>query len=103
MGLSFRVDQKAGSRPPLFHTKPAAARRPRSAKLDFETLEDRMVPSASSFNMHSVVEPATGRTVIVFHVDDNVSNALFENTGPGAVQQIAPACAATDFSVGLEP
>jgi hypothetical protein len=62
-----------------------------------------MVPSASSFNMHSVVEPATGRTVVVFHVDDNVSNALFENTGPGDFQQIAPAGAATDFSVGLDP
>jgi hypothetical protein len=75
---------------------------PRRVTLQVEDLEERMVPSASSFNMHSVVEPATGRTVVVFHVDDNRYNALFENTGPGAFQQIAPAGAVSDFSVGLD-
>jgi hypothetical protein len=86
----------------LFDAKATTTRRPRSVKLGIESLEDRMVPSASSFNMHSVVEPATGRTVVVFHLDDNKNNALFENTGPGAFQQIAPAGAVSDFSVGLD-
>jgi hypothetical protein len=86
----------------LFNAKPTTTRRPRSMKLGIEDLEGRMVPSASSFNMHSVVE-ATGGTVAVFHSQDHVNAALFENTGPGAFQQIAPAGAATDFSVGLDP
>jgi hypothetical protein len=79
-----------------------STRRPRSVKLGIEDLEGRMVPSASSFNMHAVVE-ATGRTVAVFHINDNVNTALFEYTGPAAFQQIAPAGAVTDFSVGLDP
>lgn len=87
---------------PLFNAKPTAARRPRSVKLGIEDLEERAVPSASSFNMHAVVE-ATGGTVAVFHQQDNINAALFENSGPGAFQQIAPAGAVTDFSVGLDP
>jgi hypothetical protein len=84
-------------------TAPRSRQAPRRITLQVEDLEERMVPSASSFNMHSVVEPATGRTVAVFHVDDNVNNALLENTGPGAFQGIAPAGAVRDFSVGLDP
>jgi hypothetical protein len=87
----------------LFNAKPTAARRPRSVKLGIEDLEERMVPAASSFNMHSVLEPATGRTVVVFHPQDNVNAPLVENTGPGQFQQIASAGAVTDFSVGLDP
>jgi hypothetical protein len=86
----------------LFKAKPTAARRPRSVMLGIEDLEQRMVPSASSFNMHSVVE-TTGRTVVVFHPQDNRNAALFENTGPGAFQELAPAGVVTDFSVGLDP
>jgi hypothetical protein len=69
-----------------------------------EGLEDRMVLSASSINMHSVVE-ATGRTVAVFHGNDNVNAPLYEYTGTSTFQhqQIAPAGAVTDFSVGLDP
>jgi hypothetical protein len=71
-------------------------------KPQFEGLEDRMVPSASSLNMHAVVE-ATGATVAVYHINDNVNAPLFEQTGPARFQQIAPAGAVTDFSVGLDP
>jgi hypothetical protein len=85
----------------LFSAKPTAARRLRSVKLGFEDLEERMVPSASSFNMHSVQE-AAGPSVAVFHVNDNVHNALYENYN-GAFKEIAPAGAVTDFSVGLNP
>jgi hypothetical protein len=75
---------------------------PRRVTLQLEGLEDRMVPSASSVNMHAVVE-ATGTTVSVLHINDKVNNPLFEYTGRWTFQQIAPAGAVTDFSVGLDP
>jgi hypothetical protein len=85
----------------MFTAKPTATRRPRSVKLGIEGLEERMVQSASSFNMHAVVQ--VGGTATFFHTQDNVNNPLVENTGPGAFTTIAPAGAVTDFSAGLDP
>jgi hypothetical protein len=56
--------------------------------------------SASSFNLHSVLQP-NGNSAAFFR---NPSNDVFtEKTPQGLMQQLAAAHAVTDFSAGLDP
>src|SRR5262249_23368817 len=78
-------------------TRPA--RRPQSARLNVETLEDRMVLSPSSTSLHAV-QDITGASAAFFHGPKD--NAFYEKTPSGAIVQLSGTNTVSDFSAGLD-
>src|SRR5882762_10078022 len=76
------------------------ARRTHSVRPSIEALEDRLALSASSFNLHSVLE-STGGSAAFFR---NPSTDVFtEKTPKGLIQRLPPAHSVTAFSAGPDP
>jgi len=75
-----------------------SAKRP-SLRLGVETLEDRMMPSASSFNLHAVLQ-TNGSSAAFFRSPSN--DAFYEKTPTGSLVQISGAHTVKDFSAGLD-
>jgi hypothetical protein len=72
-----------------------------SVRLDIESLEDRLVPSASSASVHAIT-PATGGSVAYFiNPIDKTFDEKINYDGYSFLQQVAPAGAVTDLSAGL--
>jgi hypothetical protein len=70
----------------------------RSVRLELETLDQRVLPSASSFNMHAVTD-AQGSPTAFFRSPSNDSLTQFSH---GTLTTIATALTVTDFSAGLD-
>ena len=80
--------------------RPNRRAKPTRVRLSPETLDDRIVPSASSFNLHSVQQP-DGNSAAFFR---NPANDVFtEKTPQAQIVQLAAAHEVTDFSAGLDP
>jgi hypothetical protein len=73
----------------------------RRIRLDVEALEDRLVPSASSANIHAIAQPNS--TSVAYFINP-VNGAFYEKidyAGYGFIQQVARAGAISAFSAGL--
>jgi hypothetical protein len=85
-----------------FHSAPSSSRsaaKRTSVRLGVETLEDRMMPSASSFNLHAVLQP-NGGSAAFFR--SPVNDAFYEKTPSGSLVQISGSHTVKDFSAGLD-
>jgi hypothetical protein len=72
-----------------------------SVRLGIESLEDRLVPSASSISVHAIT-PATGGSVAYFiNPIDKTFDEKINYAGYSFIQQVAPAGAVSDLSAGL--
>src|SRR5262249_42401869 len=79
-------------------TSSPATRRPRSARLEVECLDQRLLPSASSYNLHAVVD-AQGSSAAFFR--SPTDDVLYELQNGTLTARSTPH-AVSDFSAGLD-
>jgi hypothetical protein len=80
-------------------TSNTTTRRPQAVRPSIEVLEDRLALSASSFNLHAVLQ-SNGDRVAFFR--NPADNAFYEKTPDDHIVQISGPNTVTDFSAGLD-
>ncbi len=83
----------------MFSSKPTTTPRPQSKRLGLEALEDRMVMSASSLNLHAV--GLANGTSAAF-LTNPVNHGLYELTSAGTVTALNAPGQVSTFSAGVD-